>query len=207
MAIALKKTLHANNVHREDVVTKRQKWVEMQPTFDLSSLVFVDESSINCGMTRLYARSDRKERVNDYVPDIRFERTTIISSIRLDGEQAPFMFKGSLNGDVFSIYILEVLAPTLREGDIVVIDNFSAHKVEGALEAIYKKGATVMFLPPYSPDFNPIELCWSKLKSIIRKYKPRCIDSLFSAMKIALDGITESDIAGWFSHCGYRVYV
>jgi len=144
--------------------------------------------------------------VNDYVPGIRFERTSVISSIRLDGEQASFMFKGSLNGDVFSIYILEVLAPTLREGDIVVIDNFSAHKVEGALEPIYKKGATVMFLPPYSPDFNPIELCWSKLKSIIRKYKPRCIDSLFSAMKIALDGITESDIAGWFSHCGYRAY-
>jgi hypothetical protein len=91
MAIALKKTLHANNVHRDDVVIKRQKWVETQPTLDLSKLVFVDESSINCDMTRLYARSNRNERVNDYVPDIRFERTTIISSIRLDGEQAPFI--------------------------------------------------------------------------------------------------------------------
>jgi len=181
--------------------------VEEQPTLDLSNLVFVDESSINCGMTRLYARSLRKERVNDYVPDIRFERTSIISSIRLDGEQAPFMFKGSLNGEIFSLYIKEVLAPTLREGDIVIIDNFSAHKVFGALEPIYQKGATVMFLPPYSPDFNPIELCWSKLKSIIKKHKPRCFDALLAAMKTALDLITESDVLGWFKHCGYGVYV
>ena len=87
------------------------------------------------------------------------------------------------------------------------IDNLSAHKVCGALDPIYQKGATVMFLPPYSPDFNPIELCWSKLKSIIRKYKPRCIDSLLERMKTALDWVTKSDIDGWFKHCGYRAYV
>jgi len=180
--------------------------VKEQPALDISSLVFVDESSINCGMTRLYARSNRKERVYDYVPDIRFERTSIISSIRLDGEQAPFMFKGSLNGEIFASYIQEVLAPTLKEGDIVIIDNFSAHKVFGALDPIYQRGASVMFLPPYSPDFNPIELCWSKLKSILKKDKPRCFETLLDAIKEALDLITKSDIVGWFKHCGYGVY-
>jgi transposase len=169
--------------------------------------VFVDECSVNCGMTRIYGRAYKSERINDYVPDIRFERTSLISSIRLNGEQAPFMFKGSLNGEVFSIYIREILAPTLKEGDIVVIDNLSVHKVTGLLEPIYQKGATVMFLPPYSPDMNPIELSWSKLKSILRKLKPRSFDDLVIAMKIALESITESDIVGWFKHDGYVVYV
>lgn len=169
--------------------------------------MFVDECSVNCGMTRIYGRAYKSERINDYVPDIRFERTSLISSIRLNGEQAPFMFKGSLNGEVFSIYIREILAPTLKEGDIVVIDNLSVHKVTGLLEPIYQKGATVMFLPPYSPDMNPIELSWSKLKSILRKLKPRSFDDLVIAMKIALESITESDIVGWFKHDGYVVYV
>lgn len=154
-------------------------------------------------MTRLYGRAIKGERVNEYTPDIRFERTTIISSIRLNGEQAPFMFKGTLNGEVFSVYVREVLAPSLKTGDIVVLDNLSAHKVSGSLDPIYQRGAKVMFLPPYSPDFNPIELCWSKMKSILRSLKPRCIDSLLLAMKSALDRITELDIMAWFKHCGY----
>jgi len=165
--------------------------------------VFVDASSVNCGMTRLYARSRKNERVNDYVPDVRFERTSVISSIRLNGEQTPMMFKGTLNGELFSEYVREMLAPSLSEGDIVVIDNFSAHKVAGALEPIYQKGANVMFLPPYSPDLNPIELAWSKMKSILRKHKPRSMDELVSTMKAALDSLTMADISNWYKHYGY----
>ena len=186
---------------------KRLQWVEQQAVIDLDKLVFVDESSVNCGMTRLYGRAPKSERLNDYVPDVRFERTSVISSIRLNGEQSPFMFKGTLNGEVFSIYVEEILAPTLNQGDIVAIDNFSAHKVAGALDPIYQKGATVMFLPPYSPDYNPIELCWSKMKAIIRKLKPRCVEELLFAMKTALDWITGNDIKGWYKHCGYGINV
>ena len=190
----LKKTLFANNVQRADVVDKRQKWEADQHKLDIDCLVFVDESSVNCGMTRLYGRALKKARLYDYVPDVRFERTSVISSIRLNGDQAPLMFKGTLNGDVFKIYVREVLAPTLKPGDIVVIDNFSAHKVLGALDPVYLKGASVLFLPPYSPDYNPIELCWSKLKSIIRKYKPRSIDDLLEVMRTALDEVSNSDM-------------
>jgi len=158
-------------------------------------------------MTRLYARALIGARIIDYVPDVRFERTTIISSIRLNGEQAPLMFKGSLTGAMFTAYVRDVLAPTLKEGDIVVLDNLSAHKVAGALDPIYQRGAHVMFLPPYSSDFNPIELAWSKMKSILRKLKPRGFEELKSAMKTALEAFTIKDILGWFKHNGYTVNV
>ena len=154
-------------------------------------------------MTRLYGRAFKSKRVNDYTPDIRFERTSIISSIRLDGTQSPFMFKGTLNGDVFTVYVKKILAPKLREGDIVIMDNLSSHKVKGALDPVYQKGATVLFLPPYSPDFNPIELSWSKMKAILRKLKANTYIDLIEAMKLALNSFTISDINKWFKHYGY----
>jgi transposase len=188
-------------------VKKRQEWKIMQQEIDSDKLVFVDECGINCGMTRLYGRAHRSERLNDYVPDIRFERTSVISSIRLNGDIAPLMFKGALNGEVFSTYISDILAPTLHAGDIVIIDNLSVHKVKGALDPIYQKGATVMFLPSYSPDLNPIELCWSKIKSILRKYKSKCFDDLVDSVKTAIECIIDTDIIGWFKHDGYTVNV
>lgn len=165
--------------------------------------MFLDESSVNCGMTRLYGRAPYDERVNDYVPDVRFERTSIISTIRLDGTQTPFMFKGTLNGELFAFYIKEILSPTLTDGQIVFMDNLSSHKVKGALDPIYEKGASIIFLPPYSPDLNPIELSWSKMKAYLRKLKANTFDDLVLAMKSALDSFTSSDIANWFKHDGY----
>jgi transposase len=170
---------------------------------DVNSLIFIDESSVNCGMTRLYGRSQKGERVNDYTPDVRFERTSVISVIRLDGTQVPFMYKGTLNAELFKVYISEALSPTLRKGDIVIMDNLSSHKVNGVLDSIYAKGATVMFLPPYSPDLNPIEMSWSKMKSVLRKSKATTYDEMVKSMKTALDSFTKSDIAHWFSHDGY----
>jgi len=158
-------------------------------------------------MTRLYGRSCNGERISDFVPDIRYERTSIISSIRLNGEKASMIFKGALDGTTFMAYIREVLAPTLEEGDIVVLDNLSVHKVAGVLEPIYQKGATVMFLPPYSPDLNPIELSWSKMKSVLRKLKPRGFDELVLAMEIALDSFNKTDVLGWFKHNGYNANI
>jgi transposase len=185
------------------VQQERKAWSERQQTLNVEDLIFLDESSVNCGMTRLYGRAPTDERINDYVPDVRFERESIISGMSLNGIQAPMQFSGTLNGNVFTTYVKECLAPTLRPGNIVLMDSLSSHKVSGALDPIYEKGATVLFIPRYSPDYNPIELAWSKVKSILRKLKPRSKDELLKCMKTALDSITTSDIKGWFSHHGY----
>lgn len=186
---------------------KRTEWQENQQQLNPESLVFLDESSINCAMTRLYGRALKKDRVNDYVPDVRFERTSIISSIRLSGHTAPLIFKGTLNGEFFSAYIKQCLAPTLKEGDVVIMDNCSSHKVKGVLQPIFDMKASVLFLPPYSPDFNPIEMSWSKMKSILRKLKPRTYDELIQALQIALNSFTSEDIKNWFEHDGYFINI
>ena len=154
-------------------------------------------------MTRLYGRALKSERVNDYVPDVRFERTSVISSMRLSGKTVPVVFKGTLNGDLFKVYISDCLAPTVRKGDVLILDNLTAHKVDGALDSIYRRGASVLFLPPYSPDFNPIELSWSKMKSSLKKLKPRTYEELVSSLKTAIDGFTLEDVKNWFTHDGY----
>ena len=154
-------------------------------------------------MTRLYGWGEKSARVEDYVPDVRFERTSIISTLRLSGVNAPICFKGALNGEFFKAYIEQALAPTLKPDDIIVMDNLSSHKVEGALQPIYDRGAKVLFLPPYSPDLNPIELAWSKIKSILRKAKARTHEELQAAIQDALDALTSTDIQHWFAHHGY----
>jgi len=166
-------------------------------------LNFLDESSINLGMTRLYGRAATNERVNDYVPDVRFERTSIISTVRLDGTQIPFIFKGTLNGELFKAYVEKFLVPALSKDDILLMDNSSVHRTKGTVNALLEKGVIVLFIPRYSPDFNPIELLWSKLKAFLRKVKARTTGSLTKAIKLALDNISIDDIEGWFRHCGY----
>lgn len=172
---------------------------------DISKLVFLDESGVNTGMTRLYGRALNGNRVNDYVPDVRFERISILSSVRLDGNMVPLAFKGALNGDLFKAYIKDCLAPTLKKGDIVIMDNLSSHKVQGVTDPIFEVGATVLYLPPYSPDFNPIELLWSKVKAFLKKVKVRSSDKLFDAIADALDTIALSDISNWFAHDNYSL--
>lgn len=177
--------------------------MSFQQGIDPAKLVFLDECGVNTGMTRLYGRAPKQNRVVDAVPDVRFHRTTILSSVRLDGTTVPCIFDDALNGDLFREYIRQFLAQTLHPGDVVVMDNLSAHKVSGVVEAIEAVGASVMFLPPYSPDFNPIELMWSKIKAILRKLKVRVAQLLDDAIAIALRSISPSDIRGWFSHDGY----
>ena len=203
LAFALKKTLHAVEQNREDVKAKREEWKAEQPEMDIRKLVFIDESSINTGMTRLYGRGINKERVVDYVPDVRFERTTILSSVRANGEKVPLIFEGSLNGELFKEYISQFLAPTLQKGDIVVMDNLTSHRVKGITEAIVATGAKVVYLPPYSPDLNPIEKMWSKMKSYLRKAKVRTKELLDNAIAEALACISVSDILSWFAEGGY----
>jgi len=172
---------------------------------DPERLVFLDECSANTGMTRLYGRALKEQRVVDTVPDVRFARTSVLASVRLNGTIVPCVFDGTLNGDLFREYVRVFLVPMLKPGDIVVLDNLSSHKVSGIVEMIEAAGAQVMFLPPYSPDFNPIELMWSKMKAILRKLKIRSRDLLDEAIVLALDLVSISDITNWFLHDGYEL--
>jgi transposase len=195
--------LFAKEQLREDVQRERNEWKEKIKDIDPHRFVFLDETSVNCGMTRLYGRAPKNERIYDYVPDVRFKRTSIISTIRLSGDSVPFMFKGTLNGDLFIGYIEQYLAPRLNETDILVLDSCSAHK-KYELDAIYERGADVWFLPRYSPDFNPCENAWSKTKSSLRREKARSEDDLINATGLSLE-FTSCDLIGWFRHCGYNV--
>jgi transposase len=172
---------------------------------DAESLVFLDECGTNTGMTRLYGRAPGGERLVDYVPDVRYERTSLLSSVRLDGTFVPLCFDGALNGEIFLKYITDFLAPTLKPGDIVFMDQLSSHKVAGVAEAIEAREAFVIYLPQYSPDLNPIENMWSKIKAYLRKVKARTKEELFIAIKEAFNLILCKDIKGWFLEAGYSV--
>lgn len=126
-----------------------------------------------------------------------------MGAMGLSGIIAPLAYKGTLNGIFFAAYVKECLAPAMKKGDTLMLDNLSSHKVKDALAPLYEKGINVVFLPPYSHDFNPIEQAWSKIKAYLRKAKARTFDDLFSAMGMALDVITSEDIRGWVGHCGY----
>lgn len=157
-------------------------------------------------MTRLYGRARPGERVNEAAPLNYGENISMLAAISLSGIDAPMTIDGAVDGLVFRAYVEQVLAPTLAQDDIVVMDNLSAHKVAGVLDAIHARGARVIFLPPYSPDLNPIEKCWSKIKTFLRKAKARTRETLESALKQALLLVTPTDAAGWFFSCGYTIH-
>jgi len=166
-------------------------------------LVFLDESGAKTDMTRLRGRSPRGERVYDHTPAGHWGTTTMISSIRVDGSTACMTVDGATDTDVFQAYVQSVLRPTLRPGDVIVLDNLSPHKGTAALRLIEQAGATVCFLPPYSPDLNPIEQMWSKLKACLRTEKARTEEALGAAIAKALAQVTASDARNWFAACGY----
>lgn len=166
-------------------------------------IIFLDECGINTNMTRYYGRAKGKKRVYDYVPAKRTKRTTLLSSVRLDGTPAYTFFQGALNGKIFLDYIRNILVPTLNKGDIVIMDNLSCHKVKGVVETIEAVGASVLYLPPYSPDLNPIEMMWSKIKSLLRKWKARSSEALNQFIQEAFFAVTTENIDHWFSACGY----
>ena len=192
-----------NGKKRDDVTKERNDWRELQKTLDINQLVFLDETSINSAMTRLYGWGEKNAMVDYYVSDARFERTSILATARLSGVDTPVTFKGTLNGDIFALYVKYVLASTLQVGDVVFLDNLSSHKVDGVFDPIFERGAFVWFLPRYSPDLNPIELVWSKVKSVLRKLKARSWGELHVALKVALGAIAFGDVKNWFKHDGY----
>lgn len=181
----------------------RGQWQADQPTLDLPKLVFLDESGAKTNMTRLRGRAKDGQRLIDDAPSGHWCTTTMISSVRLDGSTACMAIDGATTGEVFRAYVQRVLLPTLEPGDIVVMDNLSAHKDAEALDLIRSVGAEVRFLPPYSPDFNPIEKMWSKVKEFLRNAKARTQEALFNAIAEALRTVTPKDAEGWFTSCGY----
>lgn len=168
-------------------------------------LKFIDESGTNISLTRLYGRAPRGERVLGSVPKNYGQNLTLLASLSATGVEAVMTVEGATDGDVFRAYVREVLAPTLSTGDIVVLDNLGAHKVEGVRAAVEARGARLLYLPPYSPDLNPIERCWSKIKTALRAAKARTREALEAAIKQALATVTESDARAWFKHCGYAL--
>lgn len=198
-----KKTLKASEQEREDTAKNRNEWREFQSEVDAHRLVFLDESGLKTNMTRLYGRSYHGNRCLDSAPCGHWETVTILSSVRLDGTTESLVFEGAVDRNMFDAYVKEILAPALRPGDIVVMDNLSAHKSLLACAEIEKRQAQMLFLPAYSPDLNPIEKMWSKVKQVLRGLKPRTHLELTAATATALDAVTKDDALGWFSSCGY----
>ena len=154
-------------------------------------------------MTRLYGRSLRGERCHDSTPNGHWETVTVLSSIRLDGSTECIVFEGAVDRKMFDGYVQNFLAPSLRPGDIVILDNLSAHKSQDAYNTIREMSAECLFLPAYSPDLNPIEKMWSKVKQLLRGIKARTHEDLISGVGKALDYVSANDAQGWFKSCGY----
>jgi transposase len=186
------------------VKLKRWFWQKAPSSINLEKLVFIDESGAKTNMTRLYGRAKQGQRAVDDAPSGHWCTTTMISSMRLDGSTACMVVDGATNKDIFKAYVEQILLPTLETGDIVVMDNLSAHKNQKVRDLIESVGARLWFLPPYSPDLNPIEKMWRKIKAILRTLKARTEELLINAIAKALDAITASDAKGWFKSCGYQ---
>ena len=157
-------------------------------------------------MTRRYARAPRGFRAVGSVPLNYGQNLTVLAALDCRGIRASMLVPGAVDGTVFLRFLTQVLGPQLRPGDIVVLDNLAAHKVAGVVAAIEARGATVCYLPPYSPDYNPIEPAWSKIKEILRAAGARTKRKLYRALKGALAAVSASDARGWFAHCGYALH-
>ena len=182
---------------------KREEWKELIKEIPKEKLVFLDESGVNTNLVRRYGRSVGKTRVVDHAPFSTPQNTTVLSAIRQDGQFACTTFDGGSTKERFQEYLETVLLPSIHEGDYVIMDNLRTHHCNFVGELIRAKGATPLYLPPYSPDLNPIEKMWSKMKSILRKWRIRLKDRLIPAIHQALDSITPSDCLGWFACSGY----
>jgi len=166
-------------------------------------LVFVDESGANTKMTRLRGRALGGRRLVARIPHGHYQTSTLISGIRLNGPCASWLFDGPMNGEMFLAWVTQGLAPTLQKGDLVILDNLATHKIRGIVEAIEAVGARLLYLPPYSPDFNPIENMWSKIKQILRSQAPRTESEMLLAAKTAFQAISAADCEGFFFSAKY----
>jgi transposase len=185
------------------VAEARERWRAGQASLDPKKLVFVDETGTNTKMVRAYGRCRKGQRLIGRQPFGHWKTTTFTAGLRWDGITAPWVLDGAMNRDAFLVYIDKVLGPTLKAGDIVVMDNLPAHKGDAVRKLIEDRSAKLMLLPPYSPDLNPIELAFSKLKTLLRKAAERTVGGLWDRIGQVLDAFTPQECANYFRHDGY----
>jgi transposase len=198
---AEKKTLAASERDEE----ARSAWRAAAAQLDPEQLVFVDESGTNIALTRLYGWAPHDQRASGSAPRNHGKNTTLVAALTHDGVHTPWLIEGAMDSETFEWYIRQQLAPTLRPGQVVVLDNLSAHKGASIREVIEARGCLLLFLPPYSPDFTPIEQAFSKLKAILRGLGARTKEALQEAVRLAIEAITRRDAVAWFAHAGYAL--
>ncbi|MBI3401871.1 MAG: IS630 family transposase [Acidobacteria bacterium] len=181
----------------------RADWRRVTPTIDPARFAFLDESGVATDLLRRYGRSRRGTRVHDHAPHHHWQTSTFVAALRVTGLTAPALFDGPMDGDCFLAYVDQVLVPTLQAGDIVVMDNLASHKVEGVRERIEAAGAQLWYLPPYSPDLNPIELWFAKLKALLRTARRRTLEELWQTVAACLSLFSPTECRNYFRHCGY----
>jgi len=200
---AQKKCLEASERARADIAEARRLWSELQAKLDVRRLIFVDETWTKTNMARLYGRAPRGQRVIGRVPHGHWHTNTFLAGLRHDRIVAPLLLEGAIDGATFRAWVEQFLAPTLQAGDLVVLDNLGSHKVTGIRDAIEARGGGMMFLPSYSPDLNPIEQLFAKLKAVIRRLAPRSLTALVHAINHALDRVSSAECANYLDNAGY----
>jgi transposase len=195
--------LHASEQEREGVEQARRAWIEALPTMNIEKLVFIDETWTTANMTRRYGRAPRGKRSIGSAPHGQGKTTTFAGVLRRRRLTAPMVTDEPVDGEMFLAYVRKFLCPARRPGEIVILDNLSSHKVAGVEEAITAAGATVLYLPPYSPHLDPIGKFFPKLKALLRKAAKRSIDELWREIGRLLDGVTQSECEDYIASCGY----
>lgn len=199
-----KKQTRAAERGRPDVAAARAEWAVGQVGLNPAELVFIDETWVTTNMARRYGRGPTAERVAGAVPHGHRKTTTFVAALRCDGLTAPMAVDGAITGELFRAYVEQVLAPILRPGDVVVMDNLQCHKVAGVAEAIRRAKARAVYLPAYSPDLNPIEQAFAKLKAELRRREERTVDRLWGALGESLDWFTPDECRSYFQNAGYK---
>jgi len=190
---------------RPDVAARRGQWQADQAGLPVEQLVFIDETGLTTNMVRRYGRAPQGQRLVDRTPHGHWKTTTFVSALRHDRLTAPMVVDGPMNSAVFLAYVRQVLVPTLNAGNIVVMDNLSSHKAAGVRQAIEAVGARLVYLPPYSPDYNPIEMAYSKLKWLVRSAAQRTVEGLWSLVGRLLDQFPAGECRRYLRHCGYTM--
>lgn len=200
-----KKSLYAAERDTDENRRRRADFLETIRATPAEKLIFLDESGVKLGMTRLYARARRGVRISEATPQSHWKILTIIGAMSTRGMVATMTIPEATDREIFLAYLDQVLCPKLSAGDVVVMDNLSSHKVDGVRQRIEATHATLLYLPPYSPDLNPIEKAWSKMKQLLRGVKSRTEQALDQAIAEALPAITSANARAWFRLCNYRV--
>ena len=188
---------------RADVAVARELWRALQPTLAPEKLVFVDETGASTKMVRTRGRAPKGLRLIGREPWGHWKTTTFTAGLRREGLVAPYVLDGPMNGEAFLVYVEKILVPALRPGDIVVMDNLAAHKVQGVRAQIEAAGASLLYLPPYSPDLNPIEMAFAKLKALLRGAAERSVEALWTRIGQLLDAFSPDECANYLRHAGY----